>query len=213
MPSRPWYQWYVHDFWADTRLLSPEERGAYRDLLDALWVYGPLANSDRVRAEFIGYSTRKSRVLWRNIAHFFLVNNAEFDHWRIAEQRAQATEKSKKARQSAEARWHANANASAHADAHANGMHARSARARPKSDKDKPPLSALDLDGSSRAHARTREPGARLSAEQLEERDRLQAELEQRRRAAGIGEGESGPRGVASVAALAAPKSESESGG
>lgn len=101
------------DFWADTRLLSAKERGFYRDLLDLLFMYGPLENSHRLRAKLTGNRIETATRLWSKVDHFFLINETEFDHWRIAEERAHALDKSKKARQSAEARWNANASADA----------------------------------------------------------------------------------------------------
>ena len=105
MPRRPWYKWYPADYMADTMFLTLEESGAYRALLDALWIYGPLPTNPTSLAKVWAQDPRKSARLWTKLRVFFVESGETFDHPRIAAQRAEAIEKSNKARASIETRW------------------------------------------------------------------------------------------------------------
>lgn len=194
MPSLPFYRWFPGDWKADTQLLTLEEKGAYRELLDALWLYGPIADSDLSRARILAVSTRKTRTLWSRLAPFFTVNDGMFDHQKIAMQRQQTAELQEKRRQAGRkggmASPKANAQANAQAKAEANGKHARDARA------GLPDLRIKDLSGfplsaskpparATPARAPARGNGG-LSEEQRREAERIQAVFDQKREEAKV---------------------------
>lgn len=203
MSSRPWYQFFPADYLADTRLLTLEEHGAYRLLLDALWMHGPIDDSDVTRARLMSVSVRKSRVIWPRLVPFFELENGTFDHKKIAKQRTQASEIIEKKRAAAESRWRSKRNADAYAPANADATNARSARARPDPQPHKdPPLSASAL--PLEPPARARESAAGLTDEQRQQASAIQAALEQRREAEHVNGG-GGPVKLRAVL----PKSES----
>lgn len=190
MPSRPWYKWYPADFLADTRLLSLEEKGAYRELLDALWTYGPLEDSDQVRGKLLGSYARTTARVWTKLKPFFVISGGKFDHPKLAEQRAELIELQGKRAAAGAKGGKAKALASAK-QLHPN---ARDARAGPEPDRSKHTGSGLPV-RDSRARPREGNGADPLTPDQRAEAERMNAELEQRRQSEGV-EPAPGPRHI-----------------
>ena len=183
MPSRPWFKWYPADFLAHTRLLTLEEQGAYRALLDAIWMHGPIENAAIIRARLLGIHGNSERRLWRVLRPFFRVENGRISHPKLDSQRTEVSEKVEKARKSGSKGGLANAVAT-----RARARGGTNARARPDPEPEKDLHSALPIseDASEIAGANAT-PG--LSPEQRAEAEAMNEQLEQRRRAAGVGDG------------------------
>ena len=114
MPRRPWYKWFPADYAADTRFLSLEEHGAYRMLLDHLWIYGPVPDDPAIVKQVWGKNARSSARLLAKLRPFFEKKSGKLDHWKIREQREQALEYSEVQRQRVQKRWHTGGNTRTH---------------------------------------------------------------------------------------------------
>ena len=78
-------QWCPADYKADTSHLTLEEDGAYRRLLDELWLAEGRLAFDRERlARRLRVSTRKWDRLWSVIGEFFIIENGDLTHKRIS---------------------------------------------------------------------------------------------------------------------------------
>lgn len=60
----PWYKRYPRDFYDDTRVLKPDERGLYNDIVDLIYMAeGPLKDDDRILAHKLYVDIK----LWRRV--------------------------------------------------------------------------------------------------------------------------------------------------
>ena len=98
MSSRPWYKWFAANALVDMARLSLEEVGAYRILLDHLWISGPMEPSVENLRRIWGVDSRVVRRIYAVVSPYLAHSNGLVDHPKIAEQRAELTEKSKKAK-------------------------------------------------------------------------------------------------------------------
>jgi len=102
--------WYPSDYIADTRHLSLEEHGAYRLLLDHLWLAGGELEYDEKRlARRLGITPGKFAKLWPEVGQYFRLEGGRISHSRLSAEIEKATEIVKKrkeiARQAAKERW------------------------------------------------------------------------------------------------------------
>lgn len=73
----PAYQWYPKDAKTDERylLMTPEERGVYRDLLDHQWLHGSVPNDIPAMAACAGNITPdRLAIIWPKIEGCFIVD-------------------------------------------------------------------------------------------------------------------------------------------
>ncbi len=201
MPSRPWYKWYPGDWIADTRMLSLEEKGAYRELLDAIWLQGPIEFSPRFLGRLLGIHGNSARRFMRVLGPFFTHENGRITHEKLERQRVEVTEKRENARRAGRKGGVANAEATrARARAHP------PAGPDPEPDKDLNPRKDISwVKGSTtRANGDGNERRSNLAdPDQAAEAERLQAQLEQRRRDSEVGVSGPRPAAVTAIAALA----------
>lgn len=136
-------QFHVGDWDSSTRLLSPLEKGIYIDLLMLYYsVERPLMRSECERISR-AYAPEEKTALEYVLDRFFHREGDVYAHHRCDEEIAKASEKSKKAAKSAQARWNKAAKGPAssvsdtnglqngctcNADADANGMRTHSER-------------------------------------------------------------------------------------
>lgn len=66
-----WMPWYIKDWLADTRELSLEVRGAYRELLDAQWMRTGLPGDHKTLQMLAGARDREWLRVWRVLEPFF----------------------------------------------------------------------------------------------------------------------------------------------
>ena len=98
----PWFSLYPRDFLAATMGWTAEERGHYFVLLCAQWEQGGLPD-DPKRLELISPGIRSA---WKTVAEKFPVwADGKRRNNRLEHERAKATERSERARQSASSRW------------------------------------------------------------------------------------------------------------
>lgn len=110
MSELPYMPWYPSDFRADTQHLSLEERGAYRDLLDELWIRGGSLKFDERRiARMLSITPGKFRKIWSEIGEFFCLEGGEIRNNRVTEEIEKARKNVEKrievARNAAQKRW------------------------------------------------------------------------------------------------------------
>lgn len=69
----PAYQWYPAEAHADRRyrVMSLEERGAYRELLDMQWLDGPLPLDHEELAALLGVDLERFEQLWKRVGRCF----------------------------------------------------------------------------------------------------------------------------------------------
>lgn len=65
--SSPAFQFYVRDWLVSTRMLSPEARGVYIDLLAYSWDNDGLPDDHRALAGLAAISPQKFKRIWREI--------------------------------------------------------------------------------------------------------------------------------------------------
>ena len=102
--------WYPADYKADTAHLSLEEHGAYRLLLDHLWLSGGAIKFDDKRiSRRLGVTPARFRKIWAEIGEFFRLEGGEISHKRVTTELQKAQEMVEKrteiARQAAKKRW------------------------------------------------------------------------------------------------------------
>ena len=114
MKTSPAYQWYVKDAMSDERyvLLTLEQRGAYRDLLDLQWIQGSIPSDIDDLARLLRTDSATMAAIWRAVGSFFaevagspgrLANRRlERERENIESQRRKKSEAGKKG---AESRW------------------------------------------------------------------------------------------------------------
>lgn len=93
---------YVADYLADTAHLTCEESGAYLALIMHYWRTGALPNDDERLARIVKLTTDKWQCVRIEVAALF---GPGWSHKRIDEELKKASEKSDKARSSANNRW------------------------------------------------------------------------------------------------------------
>lgn len=102
--------WYPADYKADTAHLSLEEHGAYRLLLDHLWLSGGVIRFDDKRiSRRLGITPARFRKIWAEIGEFFRLEGGEISHKRVTSELQKAQEMVEKrtemARNAAKKRW------------------------------------------------------------------------------------------------------------
>ncbi|WP_084398304.1 YdaU family protein [Henriciella aquimarina] len=110
MAELPYMPWYPSDYGADTKHLTLEEHGAYRLLLDELWMRGGAIRFDEKRlAKLLSVTPHRFRKIWTGIGEFFCLEGGEIRHKRISEELEKARKSVEKraeiARQAAQKRW------------------------------------------------------------------------------------------------------------
>jgi len=91
--------WYPRDYRADTTDLTLEEHGAYRLLLDDLWVAGGAIPFDAARlARRIGVGRADWDRLWKTLHRFFQVVDGELRQKRVGVEIARAVERRERER-------------------------------------------------------------------------------------------------------------------
>jgi len=195
MSSRPWYKWYPGDYLADTYSLSWDADLLYRRILDALWEHGSLPTDLGDLSKICRIDPRKIRRIFPEVLPYLSEISGRYHHPKMTEQRAQAIEHGRKARKAGRKGGVANAEAT-RARARA---HARSPRAPDQNQIDQ----ELHLNPSTPPTTDAREAPATLTPAQRAEAEAIQAELEERRRAAGLAPG-GHLRAVAGIAAVVA---------
>jgi uncharacterized protein YdaU (DUF1376 family) len=133
--SQPAAMPYFGDaYMADTRHLTLEEHGAYHLLLLIAWRSPECAlpDDDKRIAQMLGVTSKKWAALKPVVMAFWTVTENGWEQKRLTKERRWVTEKSRKNKDAAEARWgaksrkakephHANAYANGHPNGHANG--------------------------------------------------------------------------------------------
>lgn len=88
-------QLYVSDFVGDTLLLTAEHIGAYLLLLIALWNAGGTLPDDEVKLARVARMTVDQwRVVWSELAPFFVVADGRFSHGRLSKELRKSATKS-----------------------------------------------------------------------------------------------------------------------
>jgi uncharacterized protein YdaU (DUF1376 family) len=110
MSSNGWIPFYTGDYERDTRDLTMLEHGAYFALLRNLWATGKEIADEKTACRIAGAICKAEREAVKCILNrFFLQNSEGFYSKKVTEIRAKQSEKSTKAKRSAEYRWNANA--------------------------------------------------------------------------------------------------------
>lgn len=179
MSSRPWYKWFPEDYLGATLHLQPMEDLVYRRLLDVLWIQGPQPDDVRQLARSCRLDTRLLTRCYPTVKPLLSVSNGLVDHPRIAQQRAEVAEKSRKARAAGKKGGEANAEAT----------RAR-ARAHPcpqsESDQDLNPRVTELLLNLNSGEKNEPQSSMALTPEQRAEAEALQKQLAQKRAEAGV---------------------------
>jgi len=107
------YKFHLGDYYKKTSHLSMLEDGAYRRLMDAIYLReGPLpANIEQIYRLVRAFTDVEKAAVVSVLAEFFTLTDAGYTNARCDEELARIKEKSEKASQSASTRW-SNANAS-----------------------------------------------------------------------------------------------------
>jgi uncharacterized protein YdaU (DUF1376 family) len=118
----PMMPFYVRDWIAGTRELTPAERGVYIDLLCLEWDSGGPLNKDLGRlAGMVSVSKKQFRALWRKVKNKFELLPAGYINARLEEERqaaiARRQKTSEKASNAALKRWEQRAGADAPSNA------------------------------------------------------------------------------------------------
>ena len=100
--KRPSFQWYPKDFLTDenVEVMSLEEQGAYRRLMDYEWLHEGLPNDIEVLAKLCRITPAQFKKLWENIGICFDENRAgtRLTHPRLKSERAKQDEWREKSR-------------------------------------------------------------------------------------------------------------------
>jgi len=82
----PAFQWYPKDFLSDENvvLMTLEEEGAYRRLMDYCWLQGSIPDDTKSLSMLCkGISVERMAVLWSAIKHCFLKREERWFHPRL----------------------------------------------------------------------------------------------------------------------------------
>lgn len=83
--GEPYLPLYVGDYLKDTGHLTTEEHGAYFLILMRMWSAGGALPNDEARlARLAGVSVKKWRPIWASLSEFFLIEEGQVSHKRIA---------------------------------------------------------------------------------------------------------------------------------
>ena len=94
MTDLPYMRWFPDTILADTSWLTLEESGAYRILLDNMWINGTwLPDDDKKIARLLRVSPRKWQTIKSNIAHLFFYKDGQFTQKRLAAEIIEARRK------------------------------------------------------------------------------------------------------------------------
>lgn len=125
----PYFNYYPRDFIADTRHLTFEQRGIYRELLDFMWIYGEdcsLPDDVKTISGLLNLSPAKWRavraVLVEGFAPVLRSARGRLMSKRLCEEYDKANKKSRIRQEAANARWHPD-DEPPHDDAKAMQMH------------------------------------------------------------------------------------------
>lgn len=97
--SKPYMRWYWGDWFANTKDLSHEEKGAYMDLIGHYWERGGLPTDPKRLAKIIGLTPHKATKILKILSQFF---DEEWKHKKIEKELAYFRERSMKAREAAQ---------------------------------------------------------------------------------------------------------------
>lgn len=90
-PSHHWYRFYPGDFARDTRLLSLEEKGAYRELIDFYFSSrGPIPTDPHIVQRILGVSLQKTRKFLTILSPFFVEKDGFLFHKKIEKEIAKS---------------------------------------------------------------------------------------------------------------------------
>jgi hypothetical protein len=96
MGKIPMQQWYPDAHIADTANLTLEEQGAYRLLMDHMWIKGgSLKNDDKEIARLLRISVKKWQKLKPKLEGYLLIYESILTHKRIQKDYKKACETSK----------------------------------------------------------------------------------------------------------------------
>lgn len=96
MGKIPMQQWYPDAHIADTALLSLEEQGAYRLLLDNMWIKGGhLPDNDKEIARLLRISVKKWQKLKPSLEDYLLIDKGNITQERLQRDYKSAMDKSK----------------------------------------------------------------------------------------------------------------------
>jgi uncharacterized protein YdaU (DUF1376 family) len=96
MGSVPMQQWYPDSHVADTGSLNLEQQGAYRLLMDHMWIKGGcLPDDDQIIARYLRIDVRKWRRLKGELAGFLLIQEGIITQKRLQRDYQDAKSKSK----------------------------------------------------------------------------------------------------------------------
>ncbi len=107
----PAFQWYPRDYLTDenVELMSLEQEGAYRRLMDYCWLHGSIPNDVEAWAKMCRVTPRRMEKLWPGIDPCFRKRNGRLFHPRLdKERRKQIRRKraqSDAGKKGAERRW------------------------------------------------------------------------------------------------------------
>lgn len=90
MSKPPAFQFYPRDWVMSTRVMTPEQRGVYMDLLCFAWDANGLPDEPREMAAMVGISAQKFARIWAVIGGKFV--QGEDGRWRNPRQEKQRDE-------------------------------------------------------------------------------------------------------------------------
>lgn len=128
MSKVPYMPWYPDAHISKTILLTLEEQGALRLLLDHMWLHGGwLPDDDERMQRLLRVSPRKWLTLKQALRSFFIYQNCSFTNNRLLDELSKAVGKIEKLRasgkQGSEKRWGNNRRSKADANSHLFGAH------------------------------------------------------------------------------------------
>ena len=97
MGKMPMQQWYPDTHIADTANLTLEEQGAYRLLMDNMWIKGgSIRNDDKEIARMLRISVKRWQKIRLKLADYLIIELGIISQKRIRKDYKEACEKSKK---------------------------------------------------------------------------------------------------------------------
>ena len=97
MGKMPMQQWYPDAHIADTANLTLEEQGAYRLLMDNMWIKGgSIRNDDKEIARMLRISVKRWQKIRLKLADYLIIELGIISQKRIQKDYKEACEKSKK---------------------------------------------------------------------------------------------------------------------
>lgn len=105
MGCLPYFKFYPGDWTIGVVGLTLAERGAYVSFLAWSWEHGPLPLDDGHRARLLGVGVEEMEGLWPALEPFWRQGARGFTNKRLEDERKRAKKRTKKAQESAAARW------------------------------------------------------------------------------------------------------------